>query len=292
MIDIRTPQINGKTEKEQLSQVRSYLYQLAEQLQWALKNVDTSNNTVIVTPTPKSLLPSSQNTATPEATFNSIKALIIKSADIVDAYYEEINKKLTEIYVASSDFGTFKEVTEQNIAANSTMIEQNYTNLQEISSEVVTVDIDLQGTKADTDASISEIANEVGQLDSELREAKTNIDSDLQSVRDSLNSINYSLIAVNANIKSGLLDTDENGIPVYGLEIGQKNYINGEEVFNKFARFTAGRLSFYDQNGHEVAYISDYKIYITHAEVTGTLKLGGYLVETTNGLTFKWVGRS
>ena len=79
---------------------------------------------------------------------------------------------------------------------------------------------------------------------------------------------------------------------MHGLEIGQTSTIDGEEVFNKFARFTAGRLSFYDQNGYEVAYISDYKIYITHAEVTGSLKIGGYLIDTSKGLTFKWVGRS
>jgi hypothetical protein len=78
---------------------------------------------------------------------------------------------------------------------------------------------------------------------------------------------------------------------VYGLEIGQRNKIDGEEVFNKYARFTSDRLSFYDQNDTEIAYISDYKLHINHAEVLGTLKIGGYLIDTTKGLTFKWVGR-
>lgn len=270
-IDIRLPQITAVSERDQLTQVKSYLYQLATQLQWALKNVDTTTN-VVVTPTPKSLLPTSEShTVDATATFGSIKSLIIKSADIVEAYYKEINKELASIYVASSDFGTFKQQMEQEISATSEGIEQNFTNLQEISKS---------------------FSNEVAQLDTELKEAKGNLDSELQVIKNDLDSITYSLIAVSANIKSGLLYYDENEVPVYGLEIGQRNYVNGEEVFNKFARFTAGRLSFYDQNGFEVAYISDYKIYITHAEVTGTLKLGGYLIDTTNGLTFKWVGRS
>lgn len=243
MIDIRTPQINGKTEKEQLSQVRSYLYQLAEQLQWALKNVDTSTDTVVVAPTPRSLLPAaSQTTESAEATFGSIKALIIKSADIVNAYYEEINKKLIGEYVGQSDFGTFREQTIQEIVSNSTAIEQYFTNIQEI-----------------TDA--------IDNIDSTLRE-------------------------VNAYIRSGVIYIDDNDNPVYGLEIGQTDTVNGEKVFSKFARFTSDRLSFYDRNGTEVAYISDYKIHITHAEVQGTLKIGGYLVDTRKGLTFKWVGRS
>ena len=238
-IDIRQPNINAKTEAE--VQIRSYLIQLAEQLNWALKNIDTSNNTVVVSPTPKSLLSSSQTTASAEATFGSIKALIIKSAEIVNAYYEEINKRIVGEYVAESDFGIFREQTIQDIDANSTEIEQFYTNIQKI---------------------VSDIEN-----------------------------ISYTLLDVNAHIRSGLLYEEEDGTPIYGLEIGQINTIDGEEVFNKFARFTSDRLSFYDQNGSEVAYISDYKLYITNAEITGTLKLGAFLIDTTTGFKLKWVGR-
>lgn len=240
-IDIRLPQINGANDSEKIKQISSYLFQIAEQLQWALKNVDTSSNTVIVTPTPKSLSPGLQSTVSAEQTFGSIKSLIIKSADIVNAYYEAINKKLIGEYVAQSDFGTFREQTIQGIEANSTGINQYYTNIQEIT--------------------------------------------------ETIENINSTLLEVNAHIRSGLLYYNGD-IPVYGLEIGQKNIVNGEEVFNKFARFTSDRLSFYDNNGIEVAYISDYKIHITHAEVEGTLKIGGYLVDTSKGLTFKWVGRS
>lgn len=249
-IDIRLPHITDPTEKGQLQQIRSYLFQLAEQLQWALKNVDTASNTAVVTPTPQSVsaashtpttLAASGSTESAEAKFASIKALIIKSADIVDAYYEEINKRLIGEYVAVSDFGTFREQTIQDIEESSTEIAQFYTNIQEILGDI--------------------------------------------------EKINFNLLKVNAHIRSGLLDV-ENGIPIYGLEIGQINTVDGEEVLNKFARFTADRLSFYDQNDIEVAYISDYKLYITHAEVKGTLKLGGYLVDTSKGLAFKWVGRS
>ena len=45
MIDIRLPKITGKTEKEQLLQIKSYLYQLAEQLQVAFNGMEiTSSN--------------------------------------------------------------------------------------------------------------------------------------------------------------------------------------------------------------------------------------------------------
>ena len=243
-VDIRLPQINGASEKEQLSQVKSYLYQLASQLQWALKNVDTS--TVVVASTiPKSLSSSSSSEATPkdaQATFNSIKGLIMKSAEIVDAYYEEMSNKFSGSYVAQSDFGTYVEETEQEITQNSTGIEQAFTNIQKIFTD--------------------------------------------------LENLSFTLAEVHAHINSGILYYDNEGLPVYGLEIGQKNYIDGEEVFNKYARFTSNKLSFYDKNDIEVAYISDYKLYITHAEVTGSIKLGGFQIDTTNGLALKWVGRS
>jgi hypothetical protein len=276
-IDIRLPQINAPTEKEQIKQISSYLFQLAEQLQWALKNVDTSNNTVVVSPTPRSLLPGTQNTASAEATFGSIKALIIKSADIVNAYYEEINKKLVGEYVAQSDFGIFEEQTSQDVFENSTNINRTFSSVQEI--------------KAGVDSSLETLSEEIGDVDSKVAKVETNTATKIQDLKTELETLNFSLAEVTGNIKSGLLYYDDEDLPVYGLEIGQKNIVDGVEVFNKYARFSAGRLSFYDQNGAEVAYISDYKLYITHAEITGTLKLGGYLVDTTNGLTFKWVGR-
>lgn len=236
--DFRLPSITGATERERLRQVESYLYQFVEQLQWAMNNIATSQPTSVAS----SSTNSAQNKpADSTVDFASLKPLIIKSADIVNAYYEEISKRLEGEYVAKSDFGDYREQTSQDIVENSKEIERSFSSIQEILTDI--------------------------------------------------ENLTFSLAEVNARIKSGLLYHDENGLPVYGLEVGQKNYIDGVEVFNKYARFTSNRLSFYDQNDTEVAYISNYKIYITHAEVTGTLKLGGYLVNTTNGLAFKWVGR-
>lgn len=236
-IDIRLPNINASTEREQVAQMKSYLYQLAEQLQWAMQNVEASNASVAVAPAARSLMPSTSSGATsPEATFGSIKALIIKSADIVNAYYDEINKRLEGIYVAESDFGTYKEVTEAIIEATSNDISTYFSNIQEIDSYIVDV---------------------------------------------------------KAHFKMGVLD-EVNGIPIYGIEIGQKTQVNGQETFDKFARFTPDRLSFYDQSGSEVAYISDYKLYISNVEITVSLQEGGYkdFIGDNGGIVTKWVGGS
>jgi hypothetical protein len=239
--ELRYPNINAKTDREQLSQMKGYLYQLVDQLQFALNNIGASSpSSVQQAATKANQQPAEKPSA--ETTFNSIKALIIKSADIVDAYYDEISSRLEGMYVAESDFGTFVEATEQRINQSSTDIEQIFSNMQAI---------------------ITDIEN-----------------------------LNFNLAEVDAHIKSGLLDYDENGIPVYGLEIGQRNTIDGEEVFNKFARFTADRLSFYDQNDQEVAYVSDQKLYINNVEITVSYKIGGYVdyVDAAGGVITKWVG--
>lgn len=239
MVDFRLPSITG-SETEQLSQIRSFLYQFIPQLQWAMSQLNTTAGSAYVVKK-ENKAAEQKESFNAEVAFGALKPLIIKSADIVQAYYEEISSRIVGSYVAESDFGAFVEKTEQEIVQSSTDIEQIF--------------------------------------------------HDMQGILTDIEALNFTLAEVNAHIKSGLIYYDDEGIPVYGLEIGQRNTIDGEEVFNKFARFTSDRLSFYDQNDTEVAYISDYKLYITNAEVTGTLKLGGFLVDTSKGLTIKWVGR-
>lgn len=240
-VDLRMPNITG-TDREQLSQIRSYLYQFIPQLQWALNSLDTSASSNYVVQQAKANSPQQQSSS-PEVSFSDLKALIIKSADIVDAYYEEISSRLSGVYVAESDFGTFVEQTEQAINQSSTKTDQLFTNTQAI---------------------IKEIEN-----------------------------LNFALLEVNAHIRSGLLYEDEDGIPVYGLEVGQRSSVDGKEVFNKYARFTSNRLSFYDTNDNEVAYISDYKLFICNAEITTSLKIGGFVdsVSENGDVVTRWVGR-
>ena len=241
MNDIRYPNITGGTEAAQLLQVKSYLHQLVDQLNMTLQDMGGGGYTAqAVTRTTADSNAVADKEA--QSTFNSIKALIIKSADIVNAYYEEINRRLEGEYVAQSEFGTYSEQTSQTISENATAIEQVFNNIQQITS--------------------------------------------------ALEEVKHTLIEVNAYMKSGLLAYDDNGVPIYGLEVGQRNTVDGEEIFNKYARFTANRLSFYDQNDSEVAYMSDYKFYITNGEITGTLKLGAFLIDTRTGFKLKYEGRS
>ena len=168
--DIIYPKISATTTEGKVEQVKSYLYQLADQLKWALSTLD--GGTQVIQQGNKGKVVSSQNTDTEaQATFNSIKSLIITSADIVNAYYEIINEKLVGSYVAKSDFGTYSYETEKITESTSTATTELYKSVQEIVSDI--------------------------------------------------EALEHTLIEVNAHIRSGLLDYDNKGVPIYGLEVGQ-----------------------------------------------------------------------
>ncbi len=238
MTNIRLPNITAATEREQLLQVKSYLHQLAQELNWALSSIESGNSKATTNKTASGNAVTKEEMAT---SFNELKSLIIKSAGTVSAYSEAAEERYASLYVAQSDFGTYTEAAEQRIVKNSTAIESFYESVQQILTDIETME--------------------------------------------------HSLIEVSANIRSGHLYYDDSGIPVYGLEIGQRTKLDGEEVFDKFARFTSDRLSFYDQNDNEVAYISDRKLYITHVEVK-IFSMGGFVdTELSDGsIVTKWVG--
>ena len=238
-VNIRLPNITGHTDAEKLMQVQSYMYQLVEQLNYALANVEKEATQIVQASSAASTTTEEKD---PVTSFNAIKALIIKSADIVNAYYDEINTRLEGVYVAESAFGSYAEKTTADIKANSTNINTLFSNIQTIITDI--------------------------------------------------ESLEHGVLEANAYINSGLLYYDNAGVPVYGLEIGQMNEIDGVEVFNKFARFTSDKLSFYDQNDNEVAYVSDRKLYITIVEVTGSFVMGGFVdtVLADKSIVTKWVG--
>lgn len=241
-VDIIKPNINAPTEAGQLKQIRTYLYQVSEQLNWALNTISTEASTAA-----NNSQATSSRASTPEeveSNFNDIKSLIIKSADIVNKYYETIKAKLEGEYSALSEFGEFKQTATAYFDANPTEAKVTFENLEEIKGT-------LEGIGTDLDK----------------------------------------VIENTAYITVGKVYDDPAGGAVYGLKIGQKNEVDGEEIFNQFATFTANRLSFYDSNGIEVAYVSDYELVITTARILGNLLFGdtqGYTIDTSDGVAFVW----
>lgn len=400
-VDLRLPDISG-SDAQKLEKMRSYLYQLIPQLQWALENVNNggASSSPVVIPTAKSTTPvPTMNDTNAQVTFNAIKSLIIKSADIVNAYYEEINRKLEGIYVAQSDFGDYAEKTSQKIEENSTSTTQRFENIQVIiteqdskigsiegdivtigqdlsyaqndiitinsnveeldgyvaavEGEVIALDETLEATKTelsenidntktelsddidtakselngridDTNGSVAGISqglidtdNAIADVNKDLQDSKERIKENIKSVQDSVTGVNSllegaksqlqgsiddintsfeylknTILQTEGYIRTGELYKTDDGVPVYGVEVGQTVDVNGETVFRKYARFISEKLSFYDANDIEVAYISDKKLYIRIAEITVAFQIGGLidLVMDNGDVVTKWVG--
>lgn len=239
-IDIRLPNITAATAEGQMAEMQSYMYQLVQQLNWALNTIGEAQNGN----TANIVINSAENNISPEQaadTFNSIKALIIKSADIVKAYEETIKTDFNGEYFADSDFGTYLNETRASIIQNSQGIQENYTSVQTL---------------------------------------KTDFE---EEVKDT-----------NAYIKRGLLGYDSDGNAIYGVAVGQTT----SGVYNKYAWFTAEKLSFFDSQGNEVAYIGsgsstdkDTKcLYILGKAVfLGEMQIGGYKIDASDGLAFTWI---
>ena len=84
-------------------QIKSFLHQLVEQLNWALSFNEAGSSSA-----------NSASTQNPVGdvsaeSFYELKALIIKSTDMLNAYYDKINKKLEGQYVSQADFDAYKK---------------------------------------------------------------------------------------------------------------------------------------------------------------------------------------
>lgn len=135
---ISLPNITGSTPQEKLTQLQSYLYQLVGDLQFAFNAIEKTEGSLpsLTESASKSVQASQERQA--QDNFNEIKSLIIKSADIVNSYYVEIDKllKLSGEYVAESDFGKYKEDTETIINASNTLLQSVVTRIETVEGNV------------------------------------------------------------------------------------------------------------------------------------------------------------
>ena len=92
----------------------------------------------------------------------------------------------------------------------------------------------------------------------ELRQTFQNV----QQLESTVAGLGSAVREVNASIRTG-----EIADGVYGVEIGQQEREDGIIRFRRYARLTAEKLSFYDSNEIEVAYVSNRRLYVTAAEI-------------------------
>lgn len=228
MIKISPPATPAGSQERKILQLYSYLFQMSEQLNAALNNLEggaekgKTAGSAAVNP----VYTAASNPGN-DKEFETLRAMIVKTADVVEAQMDVLTAELRGSYVAKSEFGQYTVETQNKITATSDEIKQQYKRLET------------------TTDGINEQVKEIGGY-----------------------------------IKTGVFDDEDDG----GIEIGETKDSNFK------ARFTPKKLSFL-QNGEEVAYISNKRLYITEAEIKKNLKIGNFQIDGSGGgFTIRYVG--
>ena len=253
MTEIRLPNITGVTEKEQLMQIKSYLYQLTGQLNFALKTVNSESNFT------QQITQGSEESGVEKVTdieeklknFIELKNLIIKSADVITFFEDIVTRELEGNYVAVSDFGTFQEETSNKFVETS----ENVTNYYESTKEIIANKYELRKDNCYI---------KTGWLDDDNTVAGFEVGKYTEYI-----------------------ETDASGNPITKYnDTGFARFTTDEVAFfDKNLDANGNRV--------KLAWFSKSVMHIASAQIEDTLAIGGYVIEDTEnyGIVFKWKGR-
>lgn len=264
-MDFRQPNINAPTTEGQLKQLKTYLYQLTNQLNYAVKSAESKDNEerYKVTISGKSNGSGANSSDISDdnnarSTFNDLKDMIIKSADIVNAYYDVISKRLEGEYTAlartEEGYDAFVEDTKQFREMTPVSNTDYFNSVQSIYKVL--------GHEIEKDENGNPIIPE---------------DAILTGIRTD-----------KFYIKTGWVD-EVDGKKIGGIELGQVSD-DGTNTDAAFAQFTTEALVFKDSNGKAVATLSYDLLDITNAKIGGYLALNNYMLDNSDGIAFLWAG--
>ena len=100
--DLRLPTITAQDMGGKIMQIQSYLYQLVQDLNFILSQIESAEGTTVVMQTQ-----SGTGTVDVANIFASIKTLLMRSRDLAESYYEMYKPKLDETYVSQQIFNQY-----------------------------------------------------------------------------------------------------------------------------------------------------------------------------------------
>lgn len=246
------------TSETGIDKLRSYLMQMTDQLEYALNNLETSNFTEN---TKKELSQTSTTIAqqTTDSSAEVLKAFIQKTAEVIEQQMDSMEQTLHGEYTAlSSQFGTYREETDNKITANANAITANFTNVQTM----------------------------IGETNDKLATTRGQVDSQGAVISE---TSKWEAIT-KAYIKNGLLYYD--GLtPIYGIAIGQIKIDpnDPEECMLKegfYATYTGQDIVFYKDNV-EVLRISDAESFLRQLS-TNKIVMGDFTIQVdSDGFSIK-----
>ena len=256
MTDIRLPNISASADAStQMAQMRSYLYQMVEQLNWALSALDSGGTASLPVQTASRSVQTvgKAEPATSDETdqrMANLRDLIIKSAESVQTELDA----MSSTYVARSDFGTYREDINQRITTNSTKIEQQFAFAAEIQANTNRVEVDFAAYKTNVEGYI--------------RQGIVGYDGTIPIIG----------IAIGQDIRTtGTSVETERGV---FYEIDKRS---------NMSVWTTEKLSFYI-GGQEAAYFSNGKLTVAQIATDRITGSGKWDVSFTSGVKYKWIG--
>ena len=149
------PYPNGSVQ-QQLTQQYSYLFQMAQQLNMALSALQGGGVSAAGSGSAQQRKSGGAASAAGKAAlenaeqFQNLRAMIVKTAKQVSRNMEQLETRLSEEYVASSQFGTYV----QRLSANPEALTQYYSFCSDLAANVAAVDAAFSTYKLDTEGYI------------------------------------------------------------------------------------------------------------------------------------------
>ena len=237
--------------QQQVMQQYAYLFQMAQQLNLALEQLEQAESGTVRAAGASSGGGAAGGTklAAADRQYQKLRSMIVKTADQVRHTREELTARLQEEYVAVSDFGSYVASLSAYLEANPEAVTQYYSFFSDLKADVEAVDAAFRHYKVDTEGYI----------------------------RTGIVSYDGAVPVYGVAVGQDLVCREVDGEQV----VEQNNFR---------AVFTATRLSFW-QDATEVAYVSNNRLYITNITVLGGIAIGDWSVEAAeSGLAFRWIG--
>lgn len=322
------PVLSGNAEK-QLSALYSYLYQMSEQINVAVNSLGTGiekAEEIVSKVIKEGSSPSGSGKKDTNDAWNELRSLIRKNADSIstaivslDGLNTDLGKTNQNVEKLSDDVNSvMKDLLDTN-----EQIKATKDNLDESSKALWEETARIMGVMTDGFEAASEATSRVvdGYLTVEVADSKygTAIDdlavvveenargynerfAAVSALSDKLGELGKKITASEGNILRGVVEYDENNVPVIGIAIGQDIAvsdvvtIDGEEYAvvdrTKFvATYTSKAVKFWTDN-KLVAYMANNKLYILEAELINRLVLNNFeqCVVPSHGFIIKYTG--
>ena len=145
------------TVQQQLQRQYAYLFQMAQQLNLALDSLDTAVGAVRGDVKATAAAAASGRTgitAAEKQQYDTLKSLILRTADQIRSEMDKLEVKLSGEYVAAGEFGTYLEQLNSAIQADAAAITQYYRFFSDLQANVELVDAAFRNYRVETEGYI------------------------------------------------------------------------------------------------------------------------------------------